>query len=307
LKQEWFGRVLALLITSPAWSHAATEEPVAPQPPPLYEAPARSDRIGRILVPVTVNGQGPFQFVLDTGANRTVLTPALATLLGLDISANRKVTLSGVTGSASVPTVSVDEVRAGNVALNHQILPIADSLSPNVHGILGVDALEDARIQMDFSSGKLAIRKAHRQGVLDGMTRIPGECRHQRLLIVRADVGRVAVSAVIDTGSQYTLGNRALRVKLGLPERVTDQHVTEVIGETLARQPGERRVVPVLRMGSLQQVNPQVVFGDFHVFKLWHLEDRPAIVVGMDLLGSLESMLIDYQRCEIQVRARNQD
>jgi len=60
-------------------------------------------------------------------------------------------------------------------------------------------------------------------------------------------------------------------------------------------------------MGSLQQVNPQVVFGDFHVFKLWHLEEQPAIVVGMDLLGSLQSMLIDYQRCEFQVRARNQD
>ena len=92
-----------------------------------------------------------------------------------------------------------------------------------------------------------------------------------------------------------------------MPERVTDQHVTEVIGETLAKQPGELRVVPVLRIGSLQQVNPHVVFGDFHVFKLWKLEDEPAIVVGMDLLGSLASMLIDYQRCELQVRARNQD
>jgi predicted aspartyl protease len=307
LKQEWFGRVLALLITSAAWSHAAAEEPVAPSPPPLYETPARSDRIGRILVPVRVNGQGPFQFVLDTGANRTVLTPALATSLGLDVSANKKVTLSGVTGSASVPTVSVAEVSAGSVTLSNQELPIADSLAPNVHGILGVDALADTRIHMDFITGKLAIRKARRQGALDGMTRIPGECRHQRLLMVRADVGRVAVSAVIDTGSQYTLGNPALRVKLGLPERVTDQHVTEVIGETLAKQRGERRVVPVLRMGTLQQVNPQIVFGNFHVFKLWHLEEQPAIVVGMDLLGSLQSMLIDYQRCEIQVRARNED
>jgi hypothetical protein len=122
---------------------------------------------------------------------------------------------------------------------------------------------------------------------------------------VRASVGRVPVSAVIDTGSQYTLANSALRAKLGLPERIAASNATEVIGETLARQQGERRRVPVFRLGGgVQTVRPTLIFGDFHVFRLWGLDEEPAIVVGMDMLGSLEALVIDYQRCEIQVRPR---
>ncbi len=288
-----------------AWTCVSADEPVPPALPPLYETGARSDLIGRILVPIKVNSKGPFQFVLDTGANSTVLTPRLAQLLGLEISNSKKMTLSGVTGSASVPTAAVDEVKAGDVVLGARRLPVSDSLSPDVFGILGVDALVNTRIRMDFVAGKLQIRKARREGVLDGHTRIPAHCQMKLLMMVKASVGRVPVSAVIDTGSQYTLANQALRARLGLPERIAASNATEVIGETLARQRGERRRVPVFRLGGgVQTVSPTFIFGDFHVFRLWGLDDEPAIVVGMDMLGSLEALVIDYQRCEIQVRPR---
>jgi predicted aspartyl protease len=289
---------------SMVWGCAWADEPPAPVPPPLFESASRNDRIGRILVPIIVNGKGPFQFVLDTGANRTVLTPRLVATLGLEISPSRKVTLSGVTGSASVPTVSVATVKAGEVVLSDQHLPVVEPLSPDVHGILGVDALANTRIRMDFLTGKLQIRKAHRERLPDDLFRIPAQCRLKRLVMVKATVGRIPVSAVLDTGSQYTLGNTALRAKLGLPKREAASKMTEVIGETLARQPGERRVVPVIRMGELQSVSPTVIFGDFHVFRLWNLEAEPAIVVGMDMIGSLETLVIDYQRCGIQARTR---
>jgi aspartyl protease len=280
---------------------AAGEEPAQP----LFEADARADRIGRVLVPVLVNGHGPFQFVLDTGANRTVLTPRLVDTLGLEIAAKDHVTLSGVTGSASVPTVLVDHLKVGDVELKRERLPVADSLSEDTQGILGVDALAGTRIVIDFVRSRIQIRKARHEGLMDGLTRVPAECRFRRLLMIKASVGRIPVSAVIDTGSQYTLGNAALREKLGLPSQRAASKLTDVIGETLARQVGERRLVPVLRMGSAVQVaRPAVIFGDFHVFKLWRLESQPAVVVGMDMIGTLGTLLIDYQRCEIQVRTR---
>ena len=46
----------------------------------------------------------------------------------------------------------------------------------------------------------------------------------------------------------------------------------------------------------------QAVGGEFYVFRLWDLEQEPAVVIGMDMIGSLEAFLIDYQRGEIQVR-----
>jgi hypothetical protein len=298
----WSNRAAVCALFLLTWVRAAAEEPAQP---PLLDTSARWDRIGRILVPITVNGQGPFRFVLDTGANRTVLTPRLAATLGLEVSASRKAILSGVTGSATVPTVYVEQVKAGDVVLERQHLPVADSLSPDVQGILGVDALADTRIRVEFDSAKIQIRRAHGGAAgADGLTRIPTQCRLKRLLMIKATVGRVPVSAVFDTGSQYTLANAALRARLGLPARVAASNATEVIGETLARQPGEKHVVPMIRMGSMQTLNPTVIIGDFHVFRFWDLDDEPAIVIGMDLIGTLETLLIDYQRCEIRIRAR---
>ena len=285
------------------WLPVSAEEPT---PPLLFDGRSRTDRIGRLLIPVKINGQGPFRFVLDTGANRTVLTPQLAAHLGLSITANGRVTLSGVTGSASVPTVAVDRVKVGDVELRNVQLPVAASLSEDTSGTLGVDALPDSRVLLDFATGRIQIRKAHRDVLMDGFSRIPGQCRFMRLLIIRATVGRIAVRAVVDTGSQFTLANQALRAKLGFPEKLDPAKTTDVIGETLERQKGERRRVPVVRVGTLQSPTPTLIFGDFYVFKLWHLEAEPAIVIGMDMLSSVDKLVIDYQRCEVQIRPRGE-
>jgi hypothetical protein len=258
-------------------------------------------------VPVTINGQGPFRFVLDTGANRSVLTPNLAAHLGLPVSAANRLIMTGVTGSASVPTVAVDRPQVGEVEIHSVQLPVAAGLSEDVSGTLGVDALPDTRVLLDFGSGRIQIEKAHGESLRDGFSRIRGQCRFERLLIVRATVGRVPVRAVVDTGSQFTLGNLALRAKLGFPEKLDPVRTTDVIGETLERQKGERRPVPVVRVGKLQSPTPSFIFGDFHVFKLWGLEEEPAIVMGMDMLGSLDTLVIDYRRCELRVRPGGTD
>ena len=87
---------------------AASETNLAPDDSaikPEYEAATRPDQIGRIVVPVMVNGNGPFLFVLDTGATSTVLTPQLVATLGLQSAYDGGVTMNGATGSAVVSTV----------------------------------------------------------------------------------------------------------------------------------------------------------------------------------------------------------
>ncbi len=130
-------------------------------------------------MPVTINGQGPFRFVLDTGANRTVLTPQLTAHLGLPLSTSNKLIMTGVTGSAAVPTVAVEHVKVGEVELNNVQLPVAAGLSEDVSGTLGVDALPDTRVLLDFANGRIQIRKAHRETLKDGFRRIRGQCRFE--------------------------------------------------------------------------------------------------------------------------------
>src|SRR5437868_1700936 len=85
-----------------------TEQVVVEKPgEPLFAAPTRLDRIGRILAPVKINGQGPFRLIVDTGANQSVLTTRLATRLGLEAQPERSIKLNGVTGSVMTPIVGV--------------------------------------------------------------------------------------------------------------------------------------------------------------------------------------------------------
>src|SRR5688500_7570856 len=67
---------------------SGAEEVVVSAPEPRYVAPTRRDRIGRVWAPVYLNGKGPFRLVLDTGANRTAVIPALANRIGAPVEAS---------------------------------------------------------------------------------------------------------------------------------------------------------------------------------------------------------------------------
>ena len=132
-----------------------------------YQAATQHDQIGRIVVPVMVNGTGPYLFVLDTGATSTVLTPQLVATLGLQ-SASGDVTMNGATGSAIVSSALVERIAAGDVVLENQQLPVANDLVSGVDGVLGVDALGAKRVMVDFDTGKIEIRDARQQRPLAG-------------------------------------------------------------------------------------------------------------------------------------------
>src|SRR5689334_18090793 len=72
-------------------------------PEPLFAAPTRLDRIGRVMTHVMVNGKGPFRFVIDTGASRSTVAPHLARALDLKVSVGRHDMRNIVTGAAEVP------------------------------------------------------------------------------------------------------------------------------------------------------------------------------------------------------------
>ncbi|HET9864622.1 MAG TPA: retropepsin-like aspartic protease, partial [Steroidobacteraceae bacterium] len=130
-------------------------------PEPLFAAPTRLDRIGRVMAPVMVNGQGPFRFVIDTGASRSTLSPHLATMLNLT-QAGRDVMLNGVTGVAQVPTVIVDSLEIGELRFEHQHLPVIyTSIMGNADGILGVAGFEDQRIDVDFKRDRVSVLKSN--------------------------------------------------------------------------------------------------------------------------------------------------
>jgi hypothetical protein len=68
---------------------------------------------------------------------------------------------------------------------------------------------------------------------------------------------------------------------------------------------GELVTTPSVRIGGIRVGSQAIVYGDFEVFRIWGLQDQPALVLGVDVLGMTEAMMIDYQRGELRVLPRS--
>lgn len=290
----------------------AVEEPAPPElqeltvtaPEPRFVAPTRRDRIGRIWAPVLINGQGPFRLVLDTGASHSAVTAQVAEALGITLQYPGTITLRGATGTVKVPAILVDSLEVGELLMQPKRLPIVPDALGGAEGILGTEGLGDKRITIEFRHDRITIVRSRNEKAGPGFVTIPVKFMRGRLLVVDAWLGGVRTKAIIDTGGQATLGNVALRDALARRRSPLPSVPDEVIGATLDIQTGERISTPAVVMGDIVVKNPAMTFADFAIFEHWKMTDEPAMLIGMDVLGLIETLIIDYRRRELQVRLR---
>jgi len=99
-----------------------------------------------------------------------------------------------------------------------------------------------------------------------------------------------------------TVGNLALRERLRRRLAARPATPTGVVGATQDIQDGESIEVPPIRLGSTESRGVHVAFMDLALFQHWHYTEQPTILIGMDLLGVLDTLTIDYRRRELQLR-----
>jgi hypothetical protein len=286
--------------------NAPLEEVVITAPEPRYVAPTRRDRIGRIWAPVYINNQGPFRLVLDTGSSHAAVNSAVAAKLGIPLTTDNQVLLRGVTGSRVVPTITVDSLIIGDLQFRPARLPIVIDALGGADGVLGTDGMQDKRIFIDFRHDRITIFRSRRERAPTGFRTIPIKIV-QGLLTVPIRVGSVRAKAIIDTGGQASIANEAFR--LAVARRVAPKDVlTDVItGATLDIQYGNRMITPPIRIGDVVIRQARVTTGDLHIFEHWDMLKNPTMLIGMDMLGLFDTIIIDYKRKELQVLMRNVD
>jgi hypothetical protein len=276
---------------------------------PRFVAPTRRDRIGRIWAPVYINDKGPFRLVLDSGASRSGINSHVAEALELPLDQSHPVMLRGVTGSATVPTVRVESFTVGDMELGASQLPIVTDALGGADGILGTDGMSGRRIVVDFRHDLITITRSQNARAAPGFRTIPFQLMHGNLLAVDARVGSIRTKAIIDTGGQATIANLALRQALEQRSRQLTSHPDKIQGVTADIQDGDAARTPPLRLGSPDQGVEiryhDVTFGDMHLFEHWHLTNEPIMLIGMDALGLLDTLIIDYRRRELQIRMRD--
>jgi predicted aspartyl protease len=275
-----------------------------PKPEALYAAPTREDRVGRIHAAVEIDGRGPYRFIVDTGANSSALAPRVADELALPPADGGVVQVHGVTGVALLPAVHVDSLRVGGIVLPPSTLPVLPGdIFAGADGILGVAGIQQMRLDVDFANDRVEIALSSGRRAPVGYVTVRASLWQGGLLLVKGRVGGVTTKVIIDTGAERTMGNMQLRAALHRKARRGEEAETTVRGATPDVSEGTYFKVPRISIGPAQLVDLPVAFGELHVFELWGLNEEPALVVGMDVLGRLERFVIDYKRQEFQMKS----
>jgi predicted aspartyl protease len=269
---------------------------------PKFVAPTRRDRIGRIWAPVMISGKGPYRLVLDTGASHSAVTQRTADKLGLPLTGELTL-LTGVTGSATVQALSVDRMEVGELLLGPTFLPIVPDVFGGADGVLGREGLAGMRISADFGRDRLTITRSHNQHAGFGFSVVPLKVTPEGLLVATAVVGRVAARAIIDTGAQRTVGNEALRVAV-LRHSDPRGHPEGIMGVTLDVQEGDNEPTPPIFLDKVTLAGVRVTYGDMFLFEHWHMIKEPTLLIGMDVLGSFDIVVIDYRTHQLELLLR---
>src|SRR6185437_5989603 len=272
-------------------------------PEPRYVAPTLRDRIGRIWAPVLIDGKGPFRLVLDTGANHSAVTAGVARALGIPLGETH-VLLHGVMGTVAVPTIHVENLIVGDLQIDSTMLPIVPDALGGAQGVLGTEGLLDKRIFIDFRHDLIMIRRSHGQRGERGYVTVPVRILPNHLLATTAYVGSIRTTAIIDTGAQTSIANIALRDALLGRRRHYEFTKDQIVDTTDTVGEGQGADVPPIRLGSINIRSAHLTIGDIEIFQAWKLADRPALLIGMDALGTVDVLVIDYRRSELQILAR---
>jgi hypothetical protein len=284
------------IVASPAFSQTASTPPAAFVDDPRFIVDTSADANRRMTLPVWLEGQGPFQFVVDTGADRTVIASSLALRLGLP--AGPDLTVHSIAGSMPASTRRVDVLKFGKTSLRNLTLPVLSGENIGADGLLGVDALQGRSVFMDFNRKQLSV-----QAPISRVMRVraPNEVviaastAFGHLTVVDTRIEGVRATAFLDSGGGVSIGNlalaRAVRKRLKATDADAAIRLVGVTGQTVT---GVVRMVQTIDMDGVRIRQIPMAFSDLHLFDMWGLGDRPALLLGVDVLRMFSRVELDF-------------
>lgn len=258
-----------------------------------------ADRAERMTVPVSIGGQGPFPFVIDTGAERTVVSRELAAQLNL--AGDGRATLHSMSDTRQVDTVVIPSLAFNAKPVGRIRAPALARANIGAAGMIGLDSLQDHRVLIDFKAKRITVspssaRRTERRDPDEIV--VTARSRYGQLILVDASFGGSKVHAFIDTGSQVSVGNLALRRKL-LGRRKPGTPV-DLISVTGGLTPADYTTVRELRLAGVTFTDMPIAFADAYPFERLGLKDKPALLIGMDALRLFERVSVDFANRKVR-------
>ena len=259
---------------------------------------AANDAASHLMVDVRINGSGPYHFVVDTGADRTILAGEVAVELGLSHGEN--VMLKGVVRAVLTETVSIRTMTFGSITKRKLMVPTLSRSLLDADGYLGLDFLDGHRVTFDFENHVLQVSDPRARfsanWLRENEARIPASGSSGHLQALDCIVDGIPATAFIDSGAEVSAANEPLLAALArrnpfFGERDSIRLIDITGGEIL----GKVATVNKIRLtAALTFTDCPLVIADFLVFEVWGLRQRPALLIGMNLLRQFQRVSIDY-------------
>lgn len=187
---------------------------------------------GHVHVPVTVNGEGPFYFTLDTGAGYTTISKTLADRLGIEIYSSEKKKVMGAGGNpVPVWNAKVDEISLGSETLLNENLMVLDfdaifnGGGCATGGVIGHDILKHYRISVNYETLTLVMDKENGDVLSDGIDWVAFsylEDAHFVGIPVHINGGG-PFTLILDTGSSGNVITPTLAASIGLSKEFPEE------------------------------------------------------------------------------------
>ena len=261
----------------------------------------RTEVNDRMTVPVRLSGKGPYRFLVDTGADRTAISRDLASRLKL--SAGENVELHSVAGASSVSTANVLGLQLTRKAVNISDAPLLESANMGADGILGTDSLASQRVVFDFAAQTMSVVPAATPDFRDEPGTIVVEARRRngrtrgdgRLRQRRAHHGRAGYRLADQHRQRGAAEGTAEKLSIRLRASRTRVRYRREACRQLHVRTGDRAGSDRLKK------NTAVVFAPAHTFKQLKLDNKPALLLGMNAMRAFKKVSIDFSRNTLRV------
>lgn len=246
----------------------------------------------RMTVDVLVNERGPYKFVVDSGADTSVVGEKLAAQLGLPRA--EPAYLHSMTESGVVEQVEVDELQLGPTVTTAMDLPVLDERHIGGDGMIGLDALVKQRLMLDFEKRVITVDETSDRAPLRGdVIVVTGRMQRGQLILTEVKAQDEQVDAVIDTGTEITIGNRALRDALFLRNSDKIGKIT-IYGVTGKPEELDFIYLSRLELGPVVLQNVPVAFADLPPFEVFGMSEKPSLLLGTDLMENFRRVSLDF-------------
>jgi predicted aspartyl protease len=310
---------LVALAAAPALARAVGDPPISEYPPSLSTTDAASGVAKgtgsgsvraasmtdtRLTTAVSINGAGPYRFLVDTGAERTLIASEIAAQLALPRV--REVMVEGIVRSQRGLLVQIESLRMGSLVCPALEVPVLPRAMLEVDGYLGLDVLDRHRVVLDFAARRLTVTRpqgffaAWFEGRDETIVHTLGTSG--RLRASNCVVNGVRAAAFVDTGAEVSVVNPALYEVLQqrAPYNELAGGRVQLSGVTGGTVIGLAIICDNIILGELHLTFTPLVVAPLQVFDVWGLSGQPALLFGMDCLRRFRRVSIDYGRKELR-------